>query len=147
MKIPSWIIRVHLFKKLIQQKLTANDLPVVKGCPVIMILKFVVNFCFHSIKKEFLCQLLISAISWTVIFWPENCNFEKNANFLTKEKPNIFHLMSIVKKMVQNVFFNQFLQSLKISKSSDGHVEWMFGNLSDEICQYVQHFLLVFRNG
>ena len=85
MKVPSWKIRVHLSKKLLQQKKTANVLPVVAGCPVIMILKFVVNFCFHPIDKEFFRYFPISTISLTVFFRPENCIFEKNADFFDKK--------------------------------------------------------------
>ena len=107
-RILSWKIRVHFSKKLLQQNLMANGLPVVAGCLVIMI------FCFHPIRKTFLCEFLISAISLIYFIRPGKCNFEKNADFFDKKKPNYFHLMSIVKKMIRNVFFNHFLYSLKM---------------------------------
>ena len=113
MKIPSWNIRVHPSKKLLQQKLTANDLPVVTGCPVIMILKFVVKFCFHSIKKEFLCQFLISAISWTVFFDPKKVILRKMPIFLAKEKPNFFQLISLLKKWYKMFFSINFYSPSK----------------------------------
>ena len=90
MRILSWKIRVHFSKKLLQQNLTANGLPVVAGCLVIMILKFVVIFCFHPIRKTFLCEFLISAISLICFLRPGKCNFEKNADFFDKKETELF---------------------------------------------------------
>ena len=121
-------MRVHLSKKLLQQKLMANDLPVVTGCPVIMILKFVVNFCFHSFKKEFLCQFLISAISWTVFFDPKKVILRKMPIFLAKEKPNFFQLISLVKKWYKMFFSINFYSP---SKSQNIPTDTLIGYLAN----------------
>ena len=98
MKVPSWNLRVHLSKKLLQQNLTANDLPVVAGCPVPVILKFVVSFCFHPIRNELHRRFLRYAFSLIGFFWPEKKNFGKNADIVHTNKLISFHLFSIVKK-------------------------------------------------
>ena len=144
MKIPSWNIRVHRSKKLLQQNLAANGLPLVAGCLVIMILKFVVNFCFHLIKQEYFVNFWYLQFPSQSFPDPKSLILRKMPMFLTERKPNFFHLKSIVKNMIPNVSSITFYFP---SNCSSGHFEWMFGNPSDKICQSVQYFLLVFRNG
>ena len=143
-KIPSWNIRVRPSKKLLQQNLAANGLPLVAGCLVIMVLYFVVNFCFHLIKQVYFVNFWYLQFPSQSLSDPKSLILRKLPMFLTERIPIFFHLKSIVKNMIPNVSSITFYFP---SNCSSGHFEWMFGNPSDEICQSVQYFLLVFRNG